>query len=78
MSEYCYRIELVAGGFDLIISHRESKAILFIHDKEQAPQLAKQIIDIAKAQKLTINEAFCVFNAGAAMYPNELELGENR
>ena len=72
MNEYSYLVEAVAGGYDLVISHGEASATLLIHDEKQAPQLAQQLIDIAIKDKITINEAFCIFNRGAAMYANEL------
>lgn len=69
--QYKVTIEQVAGGYDLIISNDPHQAVLFIHDKTQANELSKRIIDIACEQKIDINAAMAVFNQGSGMFQSD-------
>lgn len=68
MSEQQITIEEVYGGFDLILRYQDQQAILFIQDKAQANFIGKQIITIAKKQKIDINSAAAIFNHGTGMF----------
>jgi len=71
--DYLVRTEPVLGGFDLIISHHDHSAVLFIQDIDQAETISNRLIASAIEQRITINAAFSIFNQGSSMYPNEMK-----
>ena len=70
-TQYIVTTEQVAGGYDLIISGDSHQAVLFIHDKTQAIELSKRIIDITNEQKIDINAAMAIFNLGSGMFQSD-------
>lgn len=67
-----YNTELmpVYGGYDLIISEKETTLTLFIQDPAQADFISAQIIQIAKSQMIDLQTAVSIFNRGTGMFEN--------